>query len=218
MTSRWKILDTAPTPEGLLELRQRAEGEIVLSIGGRVLMNSVSQRSEQALATLGCARIGARGRVLVGGLGMGLTLRAALDVLPASAAVTVVELDPTIVGWCRGVLGPLTNGAVDDPRVTVVTGDVAKVIATADRGAYDAILLDLYEGPHAATQYRNDPFWGPEALLRTRAAIAPGGTLAVWGEDPDPAFPVRFTKAGFTVTTHRPGKGRTHVVWVGIRT
>lgn len=218
MTSRWKILDTARTPEGLLELRQRAEGEIVLSIGGRVLMNSVSQRSEQALATLGCARVPATGRVLVGGLGMALTLRAALDALPPTASVTVAELDPTIVGWCRGPLAPLTNGAVDDPRVTVVVGDVARVIASAERGAYDAILLDLYEGPHGATQRRDDPFYGHDALLRARSALAPRGTLAVWAEDPDPAFPVRFGKAGFDVTVHRPGKGRTHVVYLGIRT
>lgn len=218
MPGRWTLLDTARTPDGLLELRQRGS-EVVLTIAGRVLMNSASQRSEQALATLGCAHLKDRenARVLVGGLGMGLTLRAALDVLPATARITVVELDPTIVGWCRGVLGPLTDRAVDDPRVTVVVGDVAKAIASAGKGSFDAILLDLYEGPHAATQRRDDPFWGPDALQRAKAALAPGGVLAIWAEDLDPTFPPRLRKAGFEVEVHRPGVGRNHAVYVGIR-
>ena len=220
MPSTWKTLATAPTSEGLLELRQRAGAEFVLTIAGRVLMNSASQRSEQALATLGCAHLGERSapRVLVGGLGMGLTLRAALDALPSTARVDVAELEPPIVAWCRGPLAPLTGGAVADPRVTVTVGDVAKVITSSDKGAYDAILLDLYEGPHAATQGRRDPFYGPEALARARAALAGGGVLAVWAEDPDPSFPVRFRKAGFDVTIHRPGTGRAHVVYAGVRT
>lgn len=220
MSSTWKVLATAQTSEGLLELRHRAAAEYVLTIAGRVLMNSVSQRSEQALATLACAHLGEKAapRILVGGLGMGLTLRAALDVLPSGARVDVAELEPPIVAWCRGPLAPLTGNVVADPRVTVTLGDVAKMIAAADKGAYDAILLDLYEGPHAATQSRRDPFYGPEALARTRAALAAGGVLAVWSEDPDPAFPIRFGKAGFDVTTHRPGTGRAHVVYVGVRT
>ncbi len=220
MSNRWIVLDTKPTSEGLLELRQRGAGEFLLTIAGRVLMNSTSQRSEQALATLGCARLGDRPSpsVLVGGLGMGLTLRAALDALPSTARVVVAELEPPIVAWCRGPLAPLTGAAVADPRVTVVVGDVAKVIASAAKKSYDAILLDLYEGPHAATQTHRDPFYGSEALTRTRAALADGGVLAVWSEDPDPSFPVRFRKAGFDVTIHRPGTGRAHVVYVGVRT
>lgn len=220
MTTRWTVLDTKSTSEGLLELRQRAAGEFLLTIAGRVLMNSTSQRSEQALATLGCAGISGRPapRVLVGGLGMGMTLRAALDVLPATARVVVAELEPPIVAWCRGPLAPLTGAAVEDPRVKVVVGDVAKVIATAEKKSFDAILLDLYEGPHAATQGRKDPFYGPEALARSRAALADGGVLAVWSEDPDPSFPLRFRKAGFDVTLHRPGTGRAHAVYIGVRT
>jgi spermidine synthase len=213
------LLATAPSPEGPLELRQRGK-DFLLLVNGRMLMNSASQRSEQALATLGCAPIlGRRApRVLIGGLGMGLTLRAALDVLPAEAEVVVAELTPTIVDWCRGPLGALTGEAVGDPRVSVVVGDVARVIAQALGGSFDAILLDLYEGPHSATQRREDPFYGPQALVRARAALRPGGVLGVWAEELAPGFTARMEAAGFGATVHRPGRGgRAHVVYVGVR-
>lgn len=218
MTQPWTLVATENTPEGKLELRQRGAHDFVLSIDGRVLMNSASQRSEEALATLGCARVAARRapRVLIAGLGMGMTLRAALDALPPTATVTVAELTPTVVAWCRGPLASLTDHAISDPRVRVVVGDVAKVIASAPPRAFDAILLDLYEGPHAATQRREDPFFGPNALGRARAALDRGGVFGVWSEEPDPLFPVRLAKAGFEVSVHRPGRvGRTHVVYLG---
>ena len=214
----WKTLATVATAEGALELRQRGEREFLIVIGGRVLMTSRDRRSEQALATLACEALGAgRPRVLIGGLGMGYTLRAALDVLPAAAEVVVAELTAAVDAWCRGPLAPLTGAAVLDPRVRVVIDDVAAVIAGAPRGRYDAILLDLYEGPHAATQVADDPFYGRAALGHSHAALAPGGTLAVWSEEPDLAFARRFTAAGFDVATHRLGKPRTHVVYVGRR-
>jgi spermidine synthase len=157
--------------------------------------------------------------VLVGGLGMGFTLRAALDALPAAARVTVAELNADVVAWCRGPLAAATDAAIADPRVEVVVGDVARLIAAAAPGAFDAIVLDLYEGPNAATQDAKDPFYGTTALARSRAALAPGGVLAVWSEDPDAAFARRFGGAGFEVTTHRSGRGggRTHVVYLGVR-
>lgn len=218
MTKPWTLLATENTPEGKLELRRRGEQDYVLSIDGRVLMNSASQRSEEALATLGCAPVLDRRapQVLIAGLGMGVTLRAALDVLPKTAAITVAELTQTIVSWCRGPLAPLTGDALADPRVRVVVGDVARVIASAAPRSLDAILLDLYEGPHAATQRKEDPFFGPNALGRARAVLAPGGVFGVWSEEPDPGFPARLEKAGFTVSVHRPGRsGRTHVVYLG---
>jgi spermidine synthase len=149
---------------------------------------------------------------------MGFTLRAALDALPADARVTVAELTPEVAAWCRGPLAGLTGGAVSDPRVRVEITDVARVIAGAAPGAWDAILLDLYEGPNAATQRADDPFYGAAALARAHAALAPGGVLAVWSEDPDEAFPRRFAAAGFRVAVHRGGRGgRVHVVYLGTR-
>jgi spermidine synthase len=218
MTQPWTLLATESTPEGKLELRRRGDKDFVLTVDGRVLMNSASQRSEEALATLGCARVADRRapRVLIAGLGMGVTLRAALDSLPPAAQVTVAELTPTVVTWCRGPLAPLTDDALSDPRVRVVVGDVSKVIASAPPRAFDAILLDLYEGPHAATQRKEDPFFGSNALGRAKAALERGGVFGVWSEEPDPQFPGRLEKAGFTVSVHRPGKaGRTHVVYLG---
>ncbi len=213
----WKTLATVATAEGALELRQRGEREFLIVIGGRVLMTTRDRRSEQALATLACAALTGSPRVLIGGLGMAYTLRAALDVLPATAELVVAELTAAVADWCRGPLAPLTSAAVLDPRVAVVIDDVAAVIAGAPRGHYDAILLDLYEGPHAATQRADDPFYGRAALGNSHAALAPGGTLAVWSEEPDEAFARRFTAAGFDVATHRLGKTRSHIVYLGRR-
>ncbi|HEX2685118.1 MAG TPA: hypothetical protein VHN14_00795, partial [Kofleriaceae bacterium] len=141
----WKTLATVATAEGALELRQRGAREFLIVIDGRVLMTSRDRRSEQALATLACQAIAAdRPRVLIGGLGMAYTLRAALDVLPATAEVVVAELTSAVGDWCRGPLAELTGAAVLDPRVQVVIDDVARVIAGTPRGHYDAILLDLY--------------------------------------------------------------------------
>ena len=214
----WKTLATVATAEGALELRQRGDGGFLIVIAGRVLMTSNDRRSEQALASLACQALATpRPRVLVGGLGMGYTVRAALDALPAAAEVVVAELTPEIEAWCRGPLAPLTGAALDDPRVRVVIGDVARVIARAPRGHYHAILLDLYEGPHAATQRADDPFYSTRALAATRAALAAGGVLAVWSEDPDDAFARRLSVAGFDVATHRLGKPARHTVYVGRR-
>ncbi len=222
MTRPWQIIASVPTPEGALELRQRGDDDFLIVIAGRVLMTSSARRSEEELAVLACAALPgnarATPRVLVGGLGMGFTLRAALGVLPAAARVTVVELNPDVVGWCRGPLASASGNALADARVSVEVADVARVIAEAAPGSYDAIVLDLYEGPNAATQHANDPFYGGAALARARAALARGGVLAVWSEDPDAAFARRFAGAGYTVTTHRSGHGgRTHVIYLGVR-
>jgi spermidine synthase len=129
----WTPLDRVDTPEGPLLLQRRGERDFLITIDGRVLMSSMSSRSEAALGTLGARGLGAlaQPRVLVGGLGMGYTLRALLDALPAGAKVTVAELNPTVVTWCRGPLADLTARAVDDPRVTVVVGDFADVLREA---------------------------------------------------------------------------------------
>ena len=213
----WTTIASVSTDEGELQLRQRGEREFLIVSAGRVLMTSSERVSEQALATLACAPIAARAapRVLIGGLGMAYTLRAALDALPATAAVMVAELNPAVVAWCRGPLAALADDAVFDPRVKVEIADVAAAIASAWRVSYDAILIDLYEGPHAATQRADDPFYGTSALGRCRDALAPGGMFAVWSEEPDAAFARRFAAAGFQTRAHRLGKSRRHVVYLG---
>ena len=211
----WTTLAIVDTAEGKLELRRRGERDFLIVIDGRVLMTSHERRSEEALATLALANRAAN-HVLVGGLGMAYTLRAALDVLPAAARVTVAELTPAVAEWCKGPLAPLTNGAVLDPRVTIVIDDVAAVIARG-RGTYDAILLDLYEGPNPATQGANDPFYSRAALARAHTALVRDGVLSIWSEEPDDAFAKRFSAAGFDVTTHRLGSSRRHFVYLGVK-
>jgi spermidine synthase len=231
VTRPWQTLDRAETREGTLELRRRgdpntAEGaDYVITIGGRVLMNGGAHQTEDALAELACRPLAGRKtpppRVLLGGLGMGYTLRAALDVLPSTARVLVAEIDPVIVGWCRGPLAALTRNAVGDRRVRVEIGDVAAVLARAARSPeerFDAVVLDLYEGPREAHGGKDDPLWGERALATTRDALLPGGTLAVWSEDPDAAFEKRLDAARFEVERRRPGKGGPrHVVYLARR-
>lgn len=213
----WRTLETVATREGELQLRQRGPREFLITIDGRVLMTSSERTSEQAVATLACeALVGRKApRVLIGGLGMAYTVRAALDALPRQAQVTVAELTPQVEAWCRGPLAPLTKGAALDPRVRIVIEDVARVIEHAPPGRYDAIVLDLYEGPHAAQQRQNDPFYGRAALARSFAALAPGGVLAIWSEEVNAVFKRRMMDAGFATTVHHPGGSRAYVVYLG---
>jgi spermidine synthase len=210
----WTTLATVATTEGKLELRQRGETDFLIVIDGRVLMTSAERRSEEALAKLALAT--SYKRVLIGGLGMGYTLRAALDALSPSAEVIVAELTPAVAEWCKGPLASLTNNAASDPRVRIVIDDVAAVIGRAN-AEYDAILIDLYEGPNAATQVADDPFYGKAALARTRTALVPGGVFAVWSEEADEAFAKRFAAGGFAVSTHRLGSSRRHFVYLGLK-
>ncbi len=222
MAQPWQTIDRVDTADGLLELRKRGAGDFLILINNRVLMNSSANRSEKTLGAQACEALPLRSkpRVLIGGLGMGLTLRAALDSLPASAQVVVAELNPITASWCQGPLAGLTNHAVEDPRVSVVFDDVSKVIAAADNTTekFDAIIIDLYEGPHAKTDSWNDPFYGSRALEKTAAALSEGGVFAVWGENPDAGFEKRLALAGFIVDRLRPGKGgMRHVVYVAKR-
>jgi len=212
----WKTLEKVATPEGSLELRQRGENAFLITVGGRVLMTSEAHRSEEVLSKLACRPIAVRPKpkVLIGGLGMGFTLRAALDLLPRGAIVKVAELNKQVVAWCRGPLALLTDGAVNDRRVSVDIVNVAEAIAVGRD--YAAIILDLYEGPHQATQRREDPLYGPAALARTKRALSPGGIFAVWSEEPDAAFEDRLQAAGFAVEKHKVTGGRTHTVYLGI--
>lgn len=221
MALPWKILDSVSTDEGTLELRQRGERDFLITVGGLVLMNSLAHRSETALGRLACAHMmeHADPRVLVGGLGMGYTLKTVLDELPITGRVLVAELNPVVLDWCSGPLADLTGCAASDPRVTVEISDVAEIIrrGAKDRKAYgfDAIVFDLYKGPHARTDKSDDPLYGSRAIAATRAALRPGGVFAVWGESYDAGFERRLCDAGFKVTTSRPGKGGLrHVVFL----
>ncbi len=224
MARPWKTIETLETVDGPLELRQRGERDFLIMINGRVLMNSATNRSELVLGELAAKKVAMRPkpRVLVGGLGMGLTLKAALDALPAEAEIVVAEFNPVVVRWCRGPLAELTLRAVEDTRVTVIVDDVAYVIkqaAEAKARKFDAVIIDLYEGPHAKTDATNDPFYGSRALKTTAAALTANGVFAVWGENPDEAFEKRLTTAGFTFDRQRPGRGGLrHVVYVAEQT
>ena len=221
MTRPWRIVDRIDTDAGLLDLRQRGETDFLITIDSRVLMNSSANRSEIVLAELACASLKNKKnpRLLVGGLGMGFTLKAAIDNLPADAEVVVAELNPIVVEWCRGPIAHFSGGAVDDPRVNVVIDDVAAVIrfaAMKGKGArFDAIILDLYEGPYEGDQGRGKYLYGDMALALGRSALTAGGVFAVWSEDPDRAFEKRLKAAGFSVNRQRPGRGgRRHVVYI----
>jgi len=221
MALPWKTLASVATDEGILELRQRGERDFLITIGGLVLMNSLAHRSEVALGELACGHLRnhSEPRVLVAGLGMGFTLRAVLDCLPATARVVVAELNPVVRQWCLGPLAHLTAGAVADPRVSVEITDVARLIRRlADDGrseGFDAVVLDLYRGPHYHTDKRDDPLYGSRAIEQVRRLLRPGGVFAVWGENYDEGFVKRLQSAGFTTSSERPGRGGLrHVVYV----
>jgi len=196
--------------------------EYSIMTGGIELINSRMSGSEQALATLTCARLKDRPapRLLIGGLGMGFTLRAALEVLPALSRVEVAELLPAVIDWARGPMAELFSGCLDDRRVVILEGDVAIPINAASK-AYDAILLDVDNGPGGLDRVANDGLYRATGLAAARRALKPGGILAVWSAMPDEAFLRRMNQAGFTVTeervhAHRKGKGARHVIWLGV--
>jgi spermidine synthase len=219
-----ELIGTAKAPGGV-ELRLfRHDGDHVIMVGANELMNSRLGGSEEALAVMTCERLRAGGapHLLVGGYGMGFTLRAALAVLGTGARVTVAELVPEIIDWARGPMAALTAGCLDDKRVDLVAGDVAGVIGAA-RKRYDAILLDVDNGPSGLTRADNDQLYSMRGLGRAKAALRPGGVLAIWSAAPDAAFTRRLKDAGFSVDevsvrARSNGKGPRHVIWfAGLR-
>lgn len=209
MSRPWQQLAMVETEDGPLELRRRAADDFLILVAGRVLMNSRESRSEVVLGERTCADLAgeARGRVLVGGLGMGMTLRAVLETVGPNVEVDVAELHPVVAEWCRGPLAELTAGAALDPRVRIRVADVVDVIEEASPERYDAIVLDLFEGPHAKTEPETDPLYGRRAIERTFRALRSGGSLGVWSEAPDQGFEKRLRKQGFQLETLRPGRG-----------
>jgi spermidine synthase len=222
MTHPWKTIDSVSTKEGILELRRRGDRDFLITVGGRVLMNSHAHRTEVSLGQMACGHLKKEPgpKVLVGGLGMGITLRAILNTLPSTGNVVVAELNPVVLEWCKGPLADLTDGAATDARVTVNICDVAHLIQKYAKDDtlenFDAIVLDLYTGPYIRTHKQNDPLYGNTAINTTRAALKPNGLFAVWGEDYDAGFDNRLRATGFTVTSKRVGRGGPrHVVYMG---
>lgn len=218
-----ELIGTADVPGGEpLRLFRRGDDYMIV-LDRNELMSTRMRGSEIALATMTCARLRDRAaaRLLIGGYGMGFTLRAALAELGAGAQVDVAELVPGIIAWARGPMAALTAGCLDDPRVTLIDGDVGRVI-TAARGAYDAILLDVDNGPDGLTRAANDSLYSMRGLASARAALAPGGVLAIWSAAPDNVFARRLADSGFAVDeqavrARENGKGPRHVIWFATR-
>ena len=216
------LIETAPVPGGEpLRLFRRGSDHMIV-LDRNELMNSRMSGSEEALATLTLDRLTRRPapRLLIGGYGMGFTLRAALAA-NADASITVAELVPQIIEWARGPMADLTAGCLDDPRVEIVLQDVTDTIAAA-RASYDAILLDVDNGPDGLVRNANDRLYSSAGLATARAALKPHGILAVWSAGDDPAFTRRLHAAGFavdqtTVRARQNGKGPRHVIWFAMR-
>ncbi|GEP10108.1 spermidine synthase [Methylobacterium gnaphalii] len=219
----WIHLDTGPIPgeETPLRLMQRGE-QFSIFVGPTELMSNRLHASEKALATLICGRLRDRPRVriLIGGLGMGFTLRAALDALGPDATIVVAELVPAVATWARGPLAHLFDGSLDDPRVDLRVDDVGRQIRAAP-GQYDAILLDVDNGPGGLMRAENDRLYGLEGLSQARTALRADGILGIWSQGPDAAFTTRLKRSGYTVEEERVrahgSGGRRHVLWLATR-
>ena len=216
-------IGTAQVPGGeLLELYQH-DRDFMIVLGHNELMSSRKWGSEEALATMSLERVkdAKRPHILIGGYGMGFTLRAALKALPADGRITVVELVPEIIAWARGPMAELAAGCLDDPRVTLVMSDVAPIIAGSSH-EFDAILLDVDNGPDGLVRADNDVLYTPTGIRAARDALTPGGVLAIWSAGQDPAFTRKLEKNRLSVEEVRVsarsnGKGAKHVIWFAKR-
>ncbi|WP_129790575.1 spermidine synthase [Sphingosinicella sp. CPCC 101087] len=214
-----QLIGTARVPGGeALRLFRRGD-DFMIVLDRNELMSSRMSGSEESLAVMTCERLRNRvaPRLLIGGYGMGFTLRAALAVLPSEARVTVAELVPEIIEWARGPMAELAAGCLDDPRVDLVERDVAALIDEG-RDAYDAILLDVDNGPDGLVRDANERLYSLSGLAAARAALRPSGVLAIWSAAPDAAFARRLRAAGFAVEevvvrARSNGKGPRHVIW-----
>jgi len=202
----------------------RRGGEFSIMSGANELMNSRLGGSEKALASLALRRLTGRPepRVLIGGLGMGFTLRAALAELGAGGKVVVAELVPAVIEWAHGPMGEIFEGSLADSRVTLHQGDVAEVIEAAP-GGHDAILLDVDNGPGGVGRAANDGLYSMDGLRAARRALRPGGVLAVWSAGPNADFVRRLGKTGYRVEeapvrATGTARGARHVIWLATPT
>lgn len=219
----WDELGSVLLPSGeTLTLRQCGT-EFSVAVDEIVLMNSTCHHSEEQLAVLGCAHLTkkSRARVLVGGLGMGFTLRAALDVLPSDAIVDVAELVEEVVVWNRGPMAHLAGEPLQDPRAHVRLGDVQATLASSEN-VYDAVLLDVDNGPEAFTAATNHDLYSEAGLHSIVRALRPRGVLALWSTGDDGRFTKRLRACGFHVRKRsvppRPGENFSHLLWIATPT
>lgn len=221
----WVLLDTATIPGNgtALQLLQRGEDFSIKIVGGGELMNTCMHGSEDALAELSCQHIQdkADARVLIGGMGMGFTLAAARKQLLDTAEIVVAELIPAVIEWNRGPLGEHAGLPILDPRVQVHEGDVAKLIAAGNK-SYDAIMLDVDNGPEGLTRKKNNWLYSMDGLVSAYEALRPQGILAVWSAGPERSFTERLRKVGYQVKekkvrAHPSHKKARHVVWLAQR-
>ena len=218
----WETLGDAATPDGTRITLRRRGHEFLLLADGRSLMPSTITGSEKALAELGCRHIATRAgaRVLIGGLGMGFTVRAALDVLPADARIVVAELVPEVQRWNEQWLGDLAGHPLRDPRVRVVIGDALATLR-GDGDGFDAVLLDVDNGPAEFAAEGNDALYGPAGLYSIGRALRPNGVLAVWSAWDDRRFLRRLQSRGCGAKIARArGHGRRgarHYVYLATR-
>jgi len=217
----WETIEKALAPDGTELVLARRDDEWVVRYGGKVLMSSRQHGSEDALATLALPRAAHRRAVLVGGLGLGFTARAVLDRIPVDSKVVVAELTPALVDWNRRLVGKLAGRPLDDPRCRVHVGDVMDRIAEA-RGAYDAILLDVDNGPGSMVHEDNHRLYGHRGIAACRAALAEGGVLAVWSAHHDEPYLRRLQRGGFEATARvvparGPAGGLKHVLFVAVK-
>jgi spermidine synthase len=220
---RWELLGQTSTPDGSDMRLVRQDLEYVIQVNGRTLMSSRMHGSEEALAATAChaARDLEQPRVLVGGLGMGFTLRATLDLLPAAAVVHLVELIPAVVEWNRGPLGEIAGYPLRDRRVRIEVGDVGFTLR-ANASRYDAILLDVDNGPSALTTPANQGLYDNAGVAASYTALKPGGALAVWSAWEDRKFEQRLRFHGFLARTDRVRArlnkgGAWHAVFLGLK-
>jgi spermidine synthase len=217
-----RLLDRSVTPDGLPLTLHEHDGTLSIRVGNVELMSARQHHSEERMAELACADLGDRPQaaVLIGGLGLGFTLREALRHLAGDATIVVAELVPAVIAWNRNPAYRLAADVIDDPRVEIVVGDVADVLAES-RGRFDRIMLDVDNGASGLTAAGNAGLYAAPGLGAARAALKPRGRLAVWSAGPDPRFLARLEAAGFTVEavkvrTHPTG-GSWNTIFVGIR-
>ena len=217
----WQLLGQTRAPDGSEIALTKRDTEYVILANGKSLMSSRMHGSEEALAAFAFKKFGAveEPQVLVGGLGMGFTLRAALDLLPPDATIVISELLPAVVDWNRGPLGPLANHPLKDARVRVATGDVLMTMRERG-GVFDAILLDVDNGPVAFSTEANSGLYSDAGLAAARYALKLGGVLAVWSAWEDRRFEQRLRYAGFAVDVQRVRArlkkgGPRHIIFVG---
>ena len=214
-----ELVGTAEVPGGPPLRLVRHGGDFIIMLDRNELMSSRMSGSEKALGVMTCERLRhpQSARLLIGGYGMGFTLRAVLEALGPGARIVVAELVPGIIEWARGPMAAMTGECLDDPRVEVRIEDVARAIE-AGKAGYDAILLDVDNGPDGLTREANDGLYSARGLERARAALRPGGVLAIWSAGADAAFTKRLKQAGFAVDEVRVrarenGKGPIHTIW-----